>query len=57
MRPGTLRADRPFIRWGKSGGEFLIPDWLHILAFVALAAGLGSSFIVAVDELSHRQHM
>jgi hypothetical protein len=35
----------------------MIPDWLHLLSFAALAAGLISACVIAIDEIAHPQNM
>lgn len=35
----------------------MVPDWLHILSIVALAAGFLCAAIIALDEIRNPQHM
>ncbi|HVZ54976.1 MAG TPA: DUF4396 domain-containing protein [Pseudolabrys sp.] len=35
----------------------MIPFWLHVLAWVSIAAGFICALIIAFDELRHPQHM
>jgi hypothetical protein len=35
----------------------MVPDWLHILSIVSIAAGFLSAAIILIDEARHPQHM
>lgn len=35
----------------------MIPDWLHALAILSLAAGIASAILIAIDVKRHPQHM
>ncbi|UIJ71016.1 DUF4396 domain-containing protein [Aurantimonas sp. HBX-1] len=35
----------------------MIPDWLHILSMLSLAAGFVCAGVIVVDEMLHPQHM